>query len=184
MIESNKKTYYIWGEFTLKDFNSLNKLHQRANHFLNGPDFIIHLTLSGPFYDLDEETISGIENLAITKKVIEMTTNGYGTEDNIFQSFYIQIQLSAELIDLKERLDDLLNTPSKDYNPHISLFYGDIQHSLKEDAIGKLDMPPEEITLDRISIVEIVDNIESWKVLYSYPLIQKLNAKLTLGRPL
>ena len=92
--------------------------------------------------------------------------------------------MSAELKDLKGRLDDLLNTPIKDYNPHISLFYGDIKDSLKEDTIGKLDMPPEEITLDRISIVEIVDNIESWKVLYSYPLIQKLNAKLTLGRPL
>ena len=92
--------------------------------------------------------------------------------------------MSAELMDLKEKLDDLLNTPTKDYNPHISLFYGDIQHSLKEEAIDKLDMPPEEVTLDRISIVEIVDDIESWRVLYSYPLIQKLNAKLTLGRPL
>ena len=39
------------------------------------------------------------------------------------------------------------------------------------------------ITLDKLSIVEIVDDIASWKVLYSYPLIEKLNAKLTLGRP-
>ena len=183
MIESNKKTYYIWGEFSHTDFTLLNKLHQRVNDLLNGPDFIVHLTLSGPFYDLDEATIGGIEDLAVTNNKIEMTTNGYGIEDNIFQSFYVQIQKSSELINLKGRLDDLLSITPKDFNPHISLFYGNIRQTLKQEVISKLDTPPEVITLDRISIVEIVDDVESWEVLYAYPLIQKLNAKLTLGRP-
>ena len=183
MIESNKKTYYIWGEFTLKDFNSLNKLHQRANHFLNGPDFIIHLTLSGPFYDLDEETISGIESLAMTNKVIEMTTNGYGTEDNIFQSFYIQIKLSDELLRLKRKLDNFLKIDSKNFNPHISLFYGMKELDLKNKLIKKLTSPPKTIGLDRISIVSIQSDIESWEVLYSYPLIRRKSANMNLGRP-
>ena len=183
MSDLNKKTYYIWGEFPRTDFALLNKLHQRANHFLNGPDFKVHLTLSGPFYDLGEETLGAIEELAVTNNMIEMTTNGYGIEDNIFQSFYIQIQMSSELMNLKGRLDDLLNITPKDFNPHISLFYGNIRQTLKQEVISKLDTPPEVITLDRISIVEIVDDVESWEVLYTYPLIQKLNAKLTLGRP-
>ena len=183
MIESNKKTYYIWGELSQIDFTSLNKLHNRVNQLLHGPDFIVHLTLSGPFYDLDEATIGGIEDFAVTNNIIEMTTNGYGIEDNIFQSFYVQIQMSSELMNLKGRLDDLLNITPKDFNPHISLFYGNIRQTLKQEVISKLDTPPEVITLDRISIVEIVDDVESWEVLYTYPLIQKLNAKLTLGRP-
>ena len=183
MIESNKKTYYIWGEFSHTDFTSLNRLQKRVNDLFNGPDFIVHLTLSGPFYDLDEATIGGIEDLAVTNNMIEMTTNGYGIEDNIFQSFYIQIKKSSELINLKRRLDDLLNIKPKDFNPHISLFYGNIRQTLKQEVISKLNTPPEVITLDRISIVEIVDDVESWEVLYTYPLIQKLNAKLTLGRP-
>ena len=183
MIESNKKTYYIWGEFPHIDFTSLNRLHKRVNDLFNGPDFRVHLTLSGPFYDLDDTIIGGIEDLAVSNNMIEMTTNGYGIEDNIFQSFYVQIQMSSELIILKERLDDLLNITPKDFNPHISLFYGNIRQTLKQEVISMLDTPPDVITLDRISIVEIVDDIESWEVLYSYPLIQKLNAKLTLGRP-
>ena len=183
MIESNKKTYYIWGEFSHTDFTLLNKLHQRVNDLFNGPDFIVHLTLSGPFYDLDEATIDGIEDLAVTNNIIEMKTNGYGIEDNIFQSFYVQIQKSSELMSLKGRLDALLSITPKDFNPHISLFYGNIRQTLKQEVISKLDTPPEVITLDRISIVEIVDDVESWEVLYTYPLIQKLNAKLTLGRP-
>ena len=91
--------------------------------------------------------------------------------------------MSSELMNLKGRLDDLLNITPKDFNPHISLFYGNIRKTLKQEVISKLDTPPEVITLDRISIVEIVDDVESWEVLYTYPLIQKLNAKLTLGRP-
>ena len=183
MIESNKKTYYIWGEFSHTDFTLLNKLHQRVNDLFNGPDFIVHLTLSGPFYDLDEATIGGIEDLAVTNNKIEMTTNGYVIEDNIFQSFYVQIQKSSELMNLKGKLDDLLSITPKDFNPHISLFYGNIRQTLKQEVMSKLDTLPEVITLDRVSIVEIADDVESWEVLYTYPLIQKLNAKLTLGRP-
>ena len=183
MSDLNKKTYYIWGEFPRTDFASLNKLHQRANHFLNGPDFKVHLTLSGPFYDLGEETLGAIEELAVTNNMIEMVTNGYGTEGNIFQSFYLRIRISSELINLKVRLDDLLNIAPKEYNPHISLFYGNKEPSIKDEIISKLDSPPGMIALDKLSIVEIVDDIASWKVLYSYPLIEKLNAKLTLGRP-
>ncbi|GIS41027.1 MAG: hypothetical protein Ct9H90mP13_08730 [Pseudomonadota bacterium] len=105
----------------------------------NGPDFIVHLTLSGPFYDLDEATIGGIEDLAVTNNKIEMTTNGYGIEDNIFQSFYVQIQKSSELMNLKGRLDDLLSITPKDFNPHISLFYGNIRQTLKQEVISKLE---------------------------------------------
>ena len=183
MIETNKKTYYIWGAFSHIDFTSLNRLQKRVNDLFNGPDFIVHLTLSGPFYDLDDATIGGIEDLAENNNMIEMTTNGYGIEDSIFQSFYVQIQESSELINLKGRLDDLLNIKPKDFNPHISLFYGNIRQTLKQEVISKLETPPEVITLDRISIVEIIDDVESWEVLYTYPLTQKLIAKLTLGRP-
>ena len=183
MTKSTKKTYYIWGEFSHTDFVSLNKLQHAVNHSLNGPLFKVHLTLSGPFRILDENILGGLENFAMTNSMIEMRTNGYGTEDNIFQSFYVQIQISPELIYLKERLDDFLNISPKEYNPHISLFYGNKESSIKDEIISKLDSPPGMITLDRLSIVEIVDDIASWTVLYSYPLIDKLNAKLTLGRP-
>mgnify|MGYP001452403857 CR=1 FL=1 len=183
MIQSTKKTYYIWGEFSQTDFTSLNKLQQRVNHWLNGPPFKVHLTLSGPFHILDEKILAELEDFSMINSVVELRTNGYGSEDNIFQSFYVQIQISRELFYLKKRLDDLLKLPSKEYNPHISLFYGYKESSIKDEVMSKLDSPPGMITLNSISIVEIVDDIASWKILYSYSLIEKQNAKLTLGRP-
>tara|TARA_Y100000746_G_scaffold145786_1_gene124729 strand:+ start:675 stop:1229 length:555 start_codon:yes stop_codon:yes gene_type:complete len=183
MIQSSKKTYSIWGEFSDTDFTSLYQLQQRVNHWLNGPPFKVHLTLSGPFQVLDEKILGGLEGFSMDNYVVEMRTNGYGTEDNIFQSFYVQIQISPELLYLKQRLDEFLEIPPKEYNPHISLFYGNKESLIKDEVISKLDSPPGMITLDKLSIVEIVDDIASWKVLYSYPLIKKSNVRLTLGRP-
>ena len=54
---------------------------------------------------------------------------------------------------------------------------------LKNKLIKKLTSPPKTIGLDRISIVSIQDDIESWEVLYSYPLISKKSGNMNLGRP-
>ena len=183
MSSVSNKTYYLWGEFTHAEYSLLNQLQQRVNDQFNGPDFKVHLTLSGPFHELNERILGGLEDLAVTNDSIDMRTNGYGVEDNIFQSFYIQIKLSDELLRLKRKLDDFLKIDSKNFNPHISLFYGMKELDLKNKLIKKLTSPPKAIGLDRISIVSIQDDIESWEVLYSYPLLSKKSANMNLGRP-
>ena len=72
---------------------------------------------------------------------------------------------------------------SRNFNPHISLFYGMKELDLKNELIKKLSSPPKIIGLDRISIVSIQEDIESWEVLYSYPLIRRKRANMSLGRP-
>ena len=183
MSSVSNKTYYLWGEFTHAEYSLLNQLQQRVNDQFNGPDFKVHLTLSGPFDELNERILDGLEDLAVTNDSIDMRTNGYGVEDNIFQSLYIQIKLSDELLRLKRKLDDFLKIDSKNFNPHISLFYGMKELDLKNKLIKKLTSPPKTIGLDRISIVSIQSDIESWEVLYSYPLIRRKSANMNLGRP-
>ena len=183
MSSVSNKTYYLWGEFSHAEYSLLNQLQKRVNDRFNGPDFKVHLTLSGPFYELNGKILDGLEDLSVTNDSIDMRTNGYGVEDNIYQSFYIQIQLSNELLLLKKKLDSFLKIDSKDFNPHISLFYGMKELDLKNELIKRLASPPKIIGLDRISIVSIEDDIESWEVLYSYPLIRRKSANMNLGRP-
>ena len=83
MSSVSNKTYYLWGEFTHAEYSLLNQLQQRVNDQFNGPDFKVHLTLSGPFYELNERILGGLEDLAVTNDSIDMRTNGYGVEDNI-----------------------------------------------------------------------------------------------------
>lgn len=178
------KRYYLWGGFSDTDSLNLNKLQAQVNNQFYGPKFNVHLTLSGPFYNLDNEIINGIENVALTNNSIVMKTTGYGIEENIFQSFYVGIENSIELSELKTSLDIHLNISSQGYNPHISLFYGEKEITLKKELIKELSVPPVSIILDKISIVAIFDQIESWEIVYSFPLIQNKDVKLSLGRPI
>ena len=184
MTAKINKRYYLWGGFSDADSLNLNKLQAQVNNQFYGPKFNVHLTLSGPFYNLDNEIINRIENVALTNNSIVMRTAGYGIEENIFQSFYVGIKNSIELSKLKTSLDNHLNISSQEYNPHISLFYGEKEITLKKELIKELSEPPVNIILDKISIVAIFDQIESWEILYSFPLIQNKNVKLSLGRPI
>ena len=48
------KGYWIWGQFDTNATDLINSLYQQINNKLNGPNFDIHLTISGPF-NYDEE---------------------------------------------------------------------------------------------------------------------------------
>jgi 2'-5' RNA ligase len=184
MSDKINKRYYLWGGFSDSNLLNLNKLQAKVNNQFYGPKFNVHLTLSGPFFNLDNKIIDLIENIALTNNIVEMRTTGYGMEENIFQSFYVGIENSIKLLELKTSLDNHLDISSKEYNPHISLFYGEKEATSKKELMEELSLPPVNIILDKISIVAIYDQIESWEILYSYPLIKNKNVKLSLGRPI
>ena len=48
------KGYWIWGQFDANATDLITSLYQEINNKLNGPNFDIHLTISGPF-NYDEE---------------------------------------------------------------------------------------------------------------------------------
>ena len=50
------KGYWIWGQFDTNTTDLINSLYKEINNKLNGPNFDIHLTISGPFkYDEEEQ---------------------------------------------------------------------------------------------------------------------------------
>ena len=70
------------------------------------------------------------------------------------------------------------------FYPHISLFYGLKDQATKQSVINQLLTIPKSLILDTISIVEIGEGVESWRVLYQYPLMKNLYALNTIGRPI
>ena len=82
-------------------------------------------------------------------------------------------------------LDDLLEVSSENFFPHISLFYGLKHQAVKQAVIEDLHKLPEHLVLDKITIAETGQgDIESWKIIRQYPLINNLNVRNSLGRPL
>ena len=115
---------------------------------------------------------------------IAIKPSSYRVKDLFFQSLFLEIEKSVELSDLKNKLDNQLGIDTELFYPHISLFYGLKDPVIKQSVINQLLTIPESLILDKISIAEIGEGVESWRVLYQYPLMKDLYAFNTIGRPI
>ena len=57
------KFYCIWFQFSKFDNQKLNKIKRIVNNHLKGTNFSIHLTVIGPYLQLDKEEFKKIENI-------------------------------------------------------------------------------------------------------------------------
>ena len=183
--ENTEKRYWIWGQFDEASTAILNKIQRTVHDELQGPSFILHLTLSGPFFDLSPSTLEKIDTFALKNTQFSVKTRSYGMKDLFFQSLFVEIENTNKLNTLKMNLDDLLKVSSEDFFPHISLFYGLKHQTIKQVVIENLLKLPDYLVLDKITIAETGQgDIESWKIIRQFPLISKLNVSNNLGRPL
>tara|TARA_X000000368_G_scaffold323632_1_gene260714 strand:+ start:288 stop:800 length:513 start_codon:yes stop_codon:yes gene_type:complete len=164
------KGYWIWGQFDANATDLITSLYQEINNKLNGPNFDIHLTISGPF-NYDEEKQKEIFELISSKfNEIDLQLKGISKTDEFFRSLFVDVAQNENLNNLKDYIDNNLNINSFEYCPHISLFYGIEDDAIKNKIIRKLKAPKSAI-MDKISIVKVDEEIKSWEVLKSYSLL-------------
>ena len=183
MSEENNKRYSIWGEFDEDSTSAIEQIQEKVNLSLEGPLFKTHLTLSG-FFNINSQIPEDIERFGLKQNKILMETHSYGMKDTFFQALYIEIEKSQTLTGLKKNLDKLLLMNNGEFFPHISLFYGLEDESIKQLVINKLPALPKEILLSKLSIARIEDNIEAWEVIHSFPLVENITVDNSLGRPI
>ena len=123
MSEDRNKRYSIWGGFDDLSTSVIKQIQQDVNSKLMGPKFVPHLTLSG-FFKLNPRILEDIETFCFNNEERLIKTKLYGIKDEFFQSLYIEVDKSESLKNLKNRLDVILDHDSKEFFPHISLFYG------------------------------------------------------------
>ena len=165
------KGYWIWGQFDATTTDLISSLHQGINNKLNGPNFDIHLTISGPF-NYDEEKQKETFNVISSKfNQIDLQLKGINKTDEFFRSLFIDVAQNENLDSLKDYIDSNFNIHSSEYCPHISLFYGIKDDAIKNEIIRKFEAP-KSATMDKISIVKVDEEINSWEVLKSYSLFE------------
>ena len=163
------KGIWIWCEFSSKDSDYLNKIQDIVQNKLRGPKFKIHLTLAGPFQNIDNSSVEEIKKYCDQHSPIEVNTHSYGSKEKFFQSLFISIDKSKELEDLRKAMFKLnCRNRTKNFFPHISLSYGIFQPKIKENLITSLPRLKRSFLIDKISLVEINEDISLWKISESF----------------
>ncbi len=163
--------YWLWGLFSSEDRFFLNEIKTIVQSKLRSPFFETHITLTGPYLNVDNIFLNKLKTLSEDNSSIMLDVDGYDFKQEIFQSFYIPIKKSQRLKELRRNICEINNFElENNYFPHISLSYGNHQIKVKKELISKLPELNKPIRMSKIALVEVDEDINLWKILESFDL--------------
>ena len=165
------KGYWLWGLFSSKDTSFLNEIKAKAQRKLKSPFFETHLTLTGPYLSIDNIFLKKLKTFAENYTSIMLHFGGYDFKQEIFESFYISIKNSPQLRELRRNIYELNNFDlTNNYNPHISLAYGNHKIKEKKELILRLPVLNKPIRMSKIALIKVDEDINLWEILESFDL--------------
>ena len=167
--ERTVKGFWVWGQFDNHSMTELTRIKGKVNKILDGPQFEPHLTLSGPLDLINKNVRKSLTKIANEKPQVRIYSEGIKTDSLFYQSMFIKIKEDKELLSLKKIIDSNLGLFSKEFSPHISLFYGKEKKERKKKIIKEID-GPTNLVLSSICLVDVNEEIDSWNVIESYQL--------------
>ncbi len=169
------KAYWLWGLFPSKETNFLNEIKAKVQTKLESPFFETHITLTGPYLNIDNPFLNKLKTFGENNSVILLNAEGYAFKQEKFQSFYISLKDSKHLKDLRRNIYELNKFDlESNYSPHISLSYGNHEIKEKKELLTKLPKFNKQIKMSKISLVEVDEDINRWKILKSIELQESL----------
>tara|TARA_Y100001933_G_scaffold259820_1_gene310586 strand:- start:586 stop:1098 length:513 start_codon:yes stop_codon:yes gene_type:complete len=165
------KGYWLWGLFPSLEKIFLDEIKAKVQSKLKSPFFETHITLAGPYLNIDNIFLNKLRNFAGNNSAIMLNVGGYEFKQEIFKSFYISIENSPQLKELRRNIYELNNFHlANNYSPHISLSYGNHEIKEKKEMISNLPQLNQPIRVSKIGLVEVDEDINLWKILESFDL--------------
>ena len=165
------KGYWLWGLFPSIEKVFLNEIKAKVQSKLKSPFFETHITLTGPYLNIDNIFLNKLKDFAENNSAIMLNVGGYDFKQEIFKSFYISVKNSRNLKELRKNIYELNQYDlGNNYSPHISLSYGDHKIKEKKKLILKLPKFNKPIKISKIALVEVNEDINLWKILESFNL--------------
>lgn len=146
---------------------TLSELMKQLRDRHGGPEFAPHITLFGLITGTEQELGSGLDKLAKQLDAFEVHTKSLWGKSDYFKCFFIQLNNSAELLRTRQLASDILAARmDSNYNPHISLLYGNQIRKHRAELVSELkDVIPEKITVDRLQLVKLDVSVANWQVI-------------------
>lgn len=132
------------------------------------PDFEPHLTLAGDLRAAPAAYLPVLADLAKATPAFSQPIVDIVLTDAYFRSFYAAFDQSSELQMLKSLCVAAVGGTGQGFMPHVSLLYGSIPQSEKNDAAQPLrfELRARSIVFDRVVVTNSSDNVpvHEWRV--------------------
>ena len=170
ITKRNPNAYSIWLIPNNDKYILLRNIIIDLSHVFEGIKIIPHVTLVSNL-DYNEEFL--LKKVAVIAKKIR-PFNVYFNEidylDNFFQSFFLKVKANTQLTNARKLA--LIHFPeiNDNYNPHLSLAYGDKNEEVKRNLKKKIECPVKFFNIKELYLAHNDEINLKWKVIDKFPL--------------
>lgn len=137
----------------------------------NGPQFEPHTTLLGDVQLSIEAMEENCRQLAQQTSPFEVETGAVEYSTTYYQCIFVRIKPNPELMGLYDRAKQIfgMTTPSL-FMPHMSLFYGNVPYSTRQEIMTSLTFLPQHYSINSLVVTPGGEHPPAeWKHLFELP---------------
>ncbi len=137
-----------------------------------GAKFEPHATLLARIPKADEaELVVKTKKLASMMEPFEIEPKEICAEDAYFRALYCKAEYSAVLKEYHQKALEMFGVQDVNtYMPHVSLYYGNVSQSIKDEMIKLLSLPASmKFLADKVYLYRTEGEAEDWIRVGGYP---------------
>ena len=164
------KAYSIWLIPNGENYVLLKDIIIELSHIFEGIKFLPHVTVVSNL-DYSEKFLSKkVESIAKKVKPFNIEFNSINYLDEFFQSFFISVKINDDLANIRKIAKSYFLKMNEEYNPHLSLAYGNIEAKIKKSLKRKIYCPIKNFKATELCLAYNDEVNFKWEVINKFPL--------------
>lgn len=171
--ESKTVGYHLFFLPSGELLNSLQNTINRLAEKYGGAKFEPHLTLLARIPKTDEaELVAKIQQLATTMSPFEVEPKEICAEDAYFRALYCKAEPNPTMEEYHQKALEMFGVQDVNvYMPHLSLYYGNVPQSTKDEMIASLSLPASmKFLVDKVYLYRTEGEAQNWVQVGEYSL--------------
>ncbi len=156
-------------------FDNLQRTINELAQKYQGAKFEPHLTLLARIPKADEaELVAKTKQLAGTMKPFEVEPKAVHAENAYFRALYCKAEPNPTMEAYHQKALEAFGVQDVNvYMPHLSLYYGNVPQSNKDEMIASLSLPASmKFLVDKVYLYRTEGEAQDWVRVGVYPLVK------------
>lgn len=171
--------YSIWLLPAEKESKRFQKIINTLSESFKTPAFEPHITLMTSIPELTDDLFYQISVLAALTNTFDLSIEQINSSSEYFKSLFVEIRNNDSLHQLHQEITNLFHDIEYDFQPHVSLLYGEVEAETKQ---SKIEFCKENLIslfpITKIAIVHTQGDVKTWRIIESFDFHQAQNPHL------